>query len=37
LGAEDKCLGLLYMGYPESDWPKSHRKPLEYVSEWITE
>ena len=30
----DKCLGLFYMGYPEIDWPKSHRKPLEYVTTW---
>lgn len=37
LGEEDQCLGLFYMGYPAEDWPKSHRKPLEYVSEWITE
>ncbi|MDG2247340.1 MAG: nitroreductase [Flavobacteriales bacterium] len=33
----DRCLGLFYMGYPEGDWPKSHRKPLEYVTEWIDE
>ena len=37
LGAKDKCLGLFYMGYPEIEWPKSHRKPLEYTSEWITQ
>lgn len=37
LGEDDKCLGLFYMGYPAGDWPKSHRKPLEYVTEWITE
>lgn len=37
LGEKDKCLGLFYMGYPAGEWPKSHRKPLEYVSEWITE
>ncbi len=36
LGPEDQCLGLFYMGYPSGDWPKSHRKPLEYVTEWIT-
>ena len=37
LGLEEgaKCLGLFYMGYPEGEWPKSHRKPLEYVTEWI--
>lgn len=37
LGAEDKCLGLFYIGYPSVDWPKSHRKPMEYVTEWIAE
>lgn len=31
----DKMLGLVYLGYPSSEWPKSHRKPLEYVAEWI--
>lgn len=30
-----RVLGLFYLGYPEGDWPKSHRKPLEYVTEWI--
>lgn len=34
LGEKDKCLGLFYMGYPEIEWPKSHRKPLEYKTEW---
>jgi nitroreductase len=34
IGEKDKCLGLFYMGYPEIDWPKSHRKPLEYVTTW---
>lgn len=33
----DKVLGFLYLGYPADDWPKSHRKPLEYVSTWIEE
>jgi nitroreductase len=39
LGIEtaDKCLGLVYLGYPSGEWPASHRKPLEYVSEWIVE
>lgn len=35
LGNDDKCLGLFYIGYPAGEWPDSHRKPLEYVSEWI--
>jgi len=34
LGEKDKCLGLFYIGYPNIDWPKSHRKPLEYKTEW---
>lgn len=37
LDSEDKCLGLFYMGYPDGEWPKSHRKPIEYISEWIKE
>ena len=34
LGEKDKCLGLFYIGYPEIEWPKAHRKPLEYTTEW---
>lgn len=38
LPEEAEVLGLFYMGYPEGgEWPKSHRKPLEYVTDWITE
>lgn len=37
LGEKDKCLGLFYVGYPSEEWPKSRRKPIEYVSEWIME
>lgn len=36
LDEKDKCLGLFYIGYPAIEWPKAHRKPLEYTSEWIT-
>ncbi len=32
---EDVVMGFMYLGYPEVAWPKSHRKPLEYVTEWI--
>jgi nitroreductase len=35
LDREDKILGLFYFGYPSGEWPKSHRKPLEFVTEWI--
>lgn len=34
LSPPDKVLGVMYLGYPEGDWPKSHRKPLEYVTSW---
>lgn len=37
LGEKDKCLGLFYIGYPSIDWPKAHRKPLEYLTEWKTQ
>lgn len=37
LGEKDKCLGLFYIGYSAVEWPKSHRKPLEYTTEWITQ
>lgn len=37
LGIKDKCLGLFYIGYPAIEWPKSHRKPIEYTTEWIAE
>lgn len=30
-----RVLGFFYMGYPEEGWPKSHRKPLEYVTQWV--
>jgi nitroreductase len=34
LQIKDKCLALFYLGYPSIEWPKSHRKPIEYVTEW---
>lgn len=34
LEAKDKCLGLFYIGYPEIEWPKGQRRPIEYVTEW---
>ena len=36
IGDKDKCLGLFYIGYPEIEWPKAHRKPIEYTTEWRT-
>ncbi len=35
LAENEKCLGIFYMGYPSMEWPKSHRKPLEYITEWF--
>lgn len=35
LDEADKCLGIFYLGYPGIEWPQSHRRPLEYHSEWI--
>lgn len=37
IGPKDKCLGLFYIGYSAVEWPKAHRKPLEYTTEWITQ
>jgi len=37
IGPKDKCIGLFYIGYPSIEWPKAHRKPLEYNTEWITQ
>ncbi len=37
LSPADKCLGILYVGYGEGEWPNSHRKPLEYVTDWFTD
>jgi nitroreductase len=37
IGPEDQCLGICYLGYPQDEWPKSHRKPIEYSTTWITE
>lgn len=37
LGPKDKCLGLFYIGYPSIEWPKAHRKPLEYLTAWKTQ
>ena len=34
---KDKCLGLIYFGYSKEEWPKSHRKPLEYNTTWKTQ
>jgi nitroreductase len=35
LSEDDKCLGLIYLGYPNIEWPESHRIPLEYHTQWL--
>lgn len=35
LGVKDRCLGFFYIGYPDVEWPKGQRKPIEYVTTWI--
>lgn len=39
LGLEenDKCLGLIYLGYSKDEWPKGQRKPIEYITTWRSE
>ena len=37
IDSKDKCLGLIYLGYSKEEWPKSHRKPLEYNTVWRTQ
>ena len=37
LDEDDKVLGFVYIGYTNKEWPKGHRRPLEYVTEWIDE
>ena len=37
LEKKDKVLGLFYLGYPKEDWPKGQRRPIEYISNWITQ
>ncbi len=35
LKEKDKCLGLIFLGYPAVEWPKGQRRPVEYFSEWV--
>ena len=36
LKPQDQVLGVLFVGYPEEEWPrKTPRKPREYYSEWV--
>lgn len=34
LEGEDECIGLFYIGYPEIEWPRGQRRPIEYVTTW---
>lgn len=34
LGEQDKCLGLIYVGYPEGEWPKGQRSYWKTKVEW---
>jgi nitroreductase len=36
-GDQVQCAGVFYLGYPVGDWPKGHRKPLEYVTRWVAD
>jgi nitroreductase len=35
LESQEKCLGIIYLGYPAIEWPKGQRRPIEYFTEWI--
>ncbi|MCB0480317.1 MAG: nitroreductase [Flavobacteriales bacterium] len=38
LGENDKVMGMLFIGYPEIEWPrKTPRRPIEYFSKFIEE
>lgn len=36
IGAEDRCVGLIYLGWPRAGlkWPKSVRQPVESKTQW---
>ena len=35
LQSNEQCLGFFYLGYPQIDWPKSSRGPIENKVEWF--
>jgi len=35
LNEKDKCLGFLYLGYPEGEWPEAKRASVQEKTEWI--
>ena len=36
LAPDGQAMGLFFIGYPAIEWPSSHRRPLETVTEWRT-
>ncbi len=34
MNEKDEPVGVIYLGYPNEEWPKAHRKPIEYVTTW---
>ena len=32
---KDRCCGIFYIGYPKGEWPKSYRKPLPELVEYV--
>jgi nitroreductase len=36
IGAEDRCVGLIYLGWPRAglNWPQSRREPVESKTRW---
>ena len=36
LAPDGQAMGLFFIGYPAIEWPRSHRRPLETVTEWRT-
>ena len=39
IGAEDRCVGLIYLGWPREglNWPRSVRQPVESKTRWCDE
>ena len=35
IGEKDRCCGVFYIGYPKGEWPKSYRKPLPELIEYV--